>query len=74
MKNLWKWIKENRVAVLIAGAICLVVAIIVFAGIVGSVEGDGITTCKNCGKKEVVLFGYCERCADGFLEWQKDQG
>lgn len=35
--------------------------------------GDGITTCKNCGKSEVVLFGYCSRCADGFLDFVGDK-
>ena len=39
----------------------------------GSGGGNGITTCKNCGRSEVVLFGYCEKCADDFLEWQKKQ-
>ena len=72
LKIIWEWIKENPVAVIISGVICLVVLVIALAG--GGVEGDGVTTCKNCGKKEVVLFGYCERCADGFLEWQKEQG
>ena len=33
-------------------------------------QGDDIDTCKNCGKDEVVLFGYCEDCADSFLGWQ----
>ena len=31
--------------------------------------GDGVTTCKNCGRRGVEAFGYCERCADGFLDW-----
>ena len=31
--------------------------------------GDGVTTCKNCGRREVVVFGMCENCADGFLHW-----
>ncbi len=37
-------------------------------------RGDGITTCKNCGRKGVVLFGYCENCANSFLKWQRDNG
>ena len=34
----------------------------------GHSGGDGKTTCKNCGKKEVVALGYCRRCYDGFIK------
>lgn len=33
--------------------------------------GDGITTCKNCGKRASLdeLTGYCKRCNESFWEW-----
>ena len=34
--------------------------------------GDGITSCKNCGRKTDLVpgFGYCGNCYKGFNEWQ----
>ena len=40
----------------------------------GGKRDDGVTTCKNCGRKGVVLYGYCESCANSFLKWQKKNG
>ena len=33
--------------------------------------GDGITTCKNCGRKASLdkLTGYCKSCNESFWEW-----
>ena len=65
-------------AILIAlgvGAIC--VALYCFGcfngiGIGGSSSGgNGITTCKNCGRKASLdeLTGYCKKCNESFWEW-----
>ena len=65
--NLSKPIKST---ILIADIAILIGVISCFAFCsIGGKGGDGITTCKNCGKEEVVLFGMCGRCADGFLDW-----
>ena len=33
--------------------------------------GDGITTCKNCGRKKRLSYaGFCSTCQEGFEEWQ----
>ena len=71
MKNLWELIKQYKWWVI--GAVIGIFLLSSLGTCSGSSGGDGITTCKNCGKSEVVSFGFCGRCADGFLDWQKDQ-
>lgn len=36
--------------------------------------GDGVSTCRNCGRKTSLVagYGYCKTCYEGFIEWQKD--
>lgn len=35
-------------------------------------RGDGVKTCRNCGRSPVVAgFGYCDNCYDGFVDWQE---
>ena len=65
MKNFKEWIKKNKVVII---TVIITLAVILGFSIVEPERGDGIKTCKICNKKEVVLFGYCEKCADSFLE------
>ena len=39
----------------------------------GGRDGDGITTCKNCGNKRSLssITGLCSTCDKGFWEWQE---
>ena len=61
-------IKLNK-KVLIAVLICIAIAFIATITMcaVSGNDKDGIKKCKNCGRSEVVLFGMCNKCADGFL-------
>ena len=76
-KNQEKSVKEKRAKrMIIIAVVSFVIAIII--GMFGSCScsgsgGDGITTCKNCGRKEISWGGMCERCADDFLDWQDKQ-
>ena len=65
--------KKNRKKI-IAFLFLIVMCVLLTACGNSGPRGDGKTTCKNCGRKGVVLFGYCESCADSFLEWQRKNG
>ena len=60
MKKLFK--------LLAVGMACAVMAF-AFAFTGCSSGGDGVTTCKNCGKKEVVALGFCRRCYRSFHDY-----
>lgn len=50
----------------------LVLSLILVIGTVsgcGRSGGDGKSSCKNCGRKEVYALGYCHTCYDGFIEF-----
>lgn len=37
--------------------------------------GDGVNSCKNCGRKGSVSYmGYCSSCQKSFNNWQKKNG
>ena len=38
--------------------------------------GDGIKTCKNCGKSitNKYMLGFCERCYEGFYDYNRKDG
>ena len=57
--------KKIKILSLLLCLALLFSALFVLSGC-GDNGGDGKTTCKNCGKKEVVALGYCNRCYEGF--------
>lgn len=68
--------KERKTSLTIA---VVVIAVFVFLSAMmnsnfGHQGGDGVTTCKNCGreKKLVPGFGYCYTCYEGFVDWQEE--
>lgn len=40
----------------------------------GGNRGDGVTSCKNCGRKSTLVpgYGYCSRCFESFNKWQNE--
>ena len=58
----------------IAVILLMVLGMLVLSGCSSGPKGDGVTTCINCGRSGVVLYGYFERCAKSFTDWQKKQG
>lgn len=57
--------------VVIAVALCLFYSCGSSRG--GGQRGDGVNTCRNCGRKTdlVAGFGFCGICYEGFNDWQK---
>lgn len=51
----------------------LVLILCLSLGACGSSGGNGITSCRNCGRKKNLVpgFGYCSSCYEGFNDWQK---
>ena len=50
----------------------LVLSLILVIGTVsgcGGASGDGKTTCKNCGRKEVFAHGFCYSCYQSFVDY-----
>lgn len=37
-------------------------------------RGDGVTSCKNCGRKPVYALNFCKDCYDDFNQWMKNGG
>lgn len=60
---------KKIVALLLALVLCLSLC-----ACGGSRGGDGVNTCRNCGrnKKLVPGFGFCDTCYEGFVDWQED--
>ena len=62
---------------IIKGIIALVLIIVIGGAIFGGCQrnhGDGIKTCKNCGKGSVYSLGYCKTCYNGFYSYSKEKG
>ncbi len=68
----------KKMNALITGLLALVAVVFIFSFISAvtkaanepsSTRGDGINTCKNCGRRGVFAIGLCEPCADGFSDW-----
>ena len=34
--------------------------------------GDGVNSCRNCGRSRIYSGGLCKSCFDGFVEWSLD--
>ncbi len=66
--------KNSAIITGIIIALLVIFAIILLFKISSSSSnGDGVNTCKNCGRSPVVAgFGYCGDCYDGFTDWQDD--
>lgn len=39
----------------------------------GGGRGDGVNTCRNCGRDVPLVagFGFCSTCYEGFVDWQE---
>jgi hypothetical protein len=68
--------KERKTSLTIAAVVIAV--FLLLSGIMNSnfdhQGGDGITTCRNCGRKKDLVpgFGFCYTCYEGFVEWQEE--
>ena len=64
---------KNALLLFLALVLCLSLCLGLCA-CTGGGGGDGVTSCRNCGRKTnlVAGFGYCGTCYEGFVEWQKD--
>ena len=53
--------------------VCIIGAAIGPSGGCGKYSGgDGKESCKNCGRSPVVAYGYCEKCAESFMDWHNE--
>jgi len=60
-------------------AICMIFAAICFGYVFISIfgasptgSGSGGSGCRNCGRSPVVFSGFCDDCAEGFMEHLED--
>ena len=68
-----KNITINAKPIIIGIVVVLIVGIVVSCSMVsGNRGGDGITTCRNCGRSKTLVpgYGYCSSCYEGFIDWQ----
>ncbi|MCI5946000.1 MAG: hypothetical protein MRZ39_03740 [Oscillospiraceae bacterium] len=51
-----------------------VAAILAFAlaGCGSSGGGDGVSSCKNCGRHSVYALGFCKSCYESFMDYTYD--
>lgn len=52
----------------------IAVAIILALTTTGCVDkgGDGMESCKNCGRKSVYSLGFCKSCYESFMDYTYD--
>lgn len=70
---LTKDLVKSVIKYVITVALVLVLANVVNScGSSGGQRGDGVNTCRNCGRETdlVAGFGYCGNCYEGFVDWQ----
>ena len=67
--------KARKIYATVSVAIVLIVLLVLGINSCGerSSGGDGITTCRNCGREKELVpgFGYCNTCYKGFVDWQE---
>ena len=61
--------------------ISFIILLILITALIGSCfggceteGGDGVSSCKNCGRGSVYFMGFCKRCYDGFYNYNKKDG
>lgn len=69
--------KKERKTTLIFAAVIIVVFVFLSTmmnGNFGHQGGDGVTTCRNCGREKTLVpgFGFCYSCYEGFVDWQEE--
>lgn len=54
----------------IIGVIIVIGALAHSCGLGGG--GNGISSCRNCGRSSVYSGGLCSSCFDGYVDWSLD--
>lgn len=61
--------KTNILIIIMAFVVTAFVLFGIVSCLTNDTHGDGVTTCLNCGKKEVYAMNFCKRCYRSFYEY-----